>query len=238
MTTAWMQEVEAAPTHPTLATFAHPCAAQRRSKCRGAFDFGFGVHDARYTGPLDRGEPAEELSEGWPTRCGPVRRQSMDGLSANPAAGSRTWSTGTVRKARVWGCPSLGLRSLGQAREGRTLAMDGEWNKTGCLHTECGRTQTKQSHWTPAFAGVTNRHSCARCAWTNFMKQKTRQGGLFACQFEQQRRRWITRRSCGLPFGPFAPRMFASASCLRSPAFAGMTNRQSRALSRAGRYVT
>jgi hypothetical protein len=30
--------------------------------------------------------------------------------------------------------------------------------------------------------------------------------------------------------------MFASASCLRSPAFAGMTNRQSRAEARAGSY--
>src|SRR3954468_13998707 len=30
--------------------------------------------------------------------------------------------------------------------------------------------------------------------------------------------KWITARSCGLPFGPFAwRRMFASASCLRSP---------------------
>jgi hypothetical protein len=35
---------------------------------------------------------------------------------------------------------------------------------------------------------------------------------------------WITRRIRGSPFGPFAARMFASASCLRSPAFAGMTS--------------
>ena len=34
---------------------------------------------------------------------------------------------------------------------------------------------------------------------------------------------WITRRSCGAPFGPLATLMFAPASCLRSPAFAGMT---------------
>ena len=113
----------------------------------GAFGFDSGAHDARYMGPLDRGETAQEQSEGWPTRCGPVRRQSTDGLSANPAAGSRTWSTGTVRKARVWGWPSLGLRSLGQAREGRTLAMEGEWNTTGCLHTGSGETQTEQSQW-------------------------------------------------------------------------------------------
>ena len=59
----------------------------------------FGAQDARYAGPLDRGETVEEMSEGWPTRCGPVRRQSRDGLSANPGAGARTWSTGTVRKA-------------------------------------------------------------------------------------------------------------------------------------------
>src|SRR5690348_7802491 len=37
-------------------------------------------------------------------------------------------------------------------------------------------------------------------------------------------RHWITRRSCGAPFGPSASPMFASASCLRSPACPGMTN--------------
>ncbi|TLY53273.1 MAG: hypothetical protein E6K53_01510 [Gammaproteobacteria bacterium] len=31
----------------------------------------------------------------------------------------------------------------------------------------------------------------------------------------------ITRRTRGSPFGPFATRMFASASCLRSPSTAG-----------------
>jgi hypothetical protein len=31
----------------------------------------------------------------------------------------------------------------------------------------------------------------------------------------------ITRRYCGVPFGPFAP-----ASCLRSTAFAGMTSKK------------
>ena len=50
-----------------------------------------------------RQEQLPRMSEGWPTRRGPVRRQSTDGLSANPEAGPRTWSTGTVRKARVWG---------------------------------------------------------------------------------------------------------------------------------------
>ena len=59
----------------------------------------FGAHDARYPGPVTRGGTVKELSEGWPTGSGPVRRQSTDGLSANPGAGPRTWSTGTVRKA-------------------------------------------------------------------------------------------------------------------------------------------
>ncbi len=138
----------------------------------GAFDFDLGAHDARYMGPLDRGETAQatawmqeveqrreqlpEMSEGWPTRCGPVRRQSRDGLSANPAAGSRTWSTGTVRKSRVSGWPSLCLLSLGHARESKTLAMEGEWKTTGSLHTQREQMQTMQSHWTPACAGATS----------------------------------------------------------------------------------
>jgi len=37
-------------------------------------------------------------------------------------------------------------------------------------------------------------------------------------------RNWIMRGSCRAPCGPFAARMFATASCLRSPAFAGMTS--------------
>src|ERR1041385_3093185 len=37
------------------------------------------------------------------------------------------------------------------------------------------------------------------------------------------RSRWIRRASWRAPFGPFAARMFASASCLRGPAYAGMT---------------
>jgi hypothetical protein len=102
MTTAWMQEVE-----------------QRRSSCQGrfGFGFGFGAHDARYRGPLGRGEAAQEKSEGWPTRCGPVRCQSRDGLSANPGAASRTRSTGTVRRARVWGALSFGYFSLSTQRK-------------------------------------------------------------------------------------------------------------------------
>ncbi len=82
------------------------CAAKTKQvPARFGFGFGsrFGAQDARYQGPVTRGGPAQELSVGWPTRCGPVRRQSTDGLSANPGAGPRTWSTGTVRKARVWG---------------------------------------------------------------------------------------------------------------------------------------
>jgi hypothetical protein len=40
----------------------------------------------------------------------------------------------------------------------------------------------------------------------------------------RRRSKWMTVRSCGLPFGPFAlRRIFAPASCLRSPAFDGMT---------------
>lgn len=35
VTRAWMQDVEVTPAHPALATFALPCAAQRRSSCRG-----------------------------------------------------------------------------------------------------------------------------------------------------------------------------------------------------------
>jgi len=34
---------------------------------------------------------------------------------------------------------------------------------------------------------------------------------------------WITRRIGGSPFGPSATPMFATASCLHSPAFPGMT---------------
>ncbi len=39
MTTAWMEKVEVAPAHPAIATFAHPCAAQRRRSCRGVWFF-------------------------------------------------------------------------------------------------------------------------------------------------------------------------------------------------------
>jgi hypothetical protein len=46
-------------------------------------------------------------------------------------------------------------------------------------------------------------------------------GRVEALHFRKSRRRsWITRDSCRVPFGPFATRMFAPASCLRSPAFA------------------
>jgi hypothetical protein len=52
-------------------------------------------------------------------------------------------------------------------------------------------------------------------------------GRVEALLFRKRRRRsWITRDSCRVPFGPFAARMFAPASCLRSPAFAGMTSKK------------
>src|SRR5438445_6544431 len=53
----------------------------------------------------------------------------------------------------------------------------------------------------------------------------SREGGnpASSCLKKQRQRHWITRRVRGSPFGPSAARMFASASCLRSPAFAGMT---------------
>jgi len=38
------------------------------------------------------------------------------------------------------------------------------------------------------------------------------------------RKNWITCDSCRMPFGPFVARMFASASCLRSPVCAGKTS--------------
>jgi len=50
------------------------------------------------------------------------------------------------------------------------------------------------------------------------LQHETRQSG---------RKYWITRGSCRVPCGPFAARMFASASCLRSPAIpAGMTGKK------------
>jgi len=45
---------------------------------------------------------------------------------------------------------------------------------------------------------------------------------------EGKARNWTMRGSCRAPFGPFAARMFAPASCLRSPACAGMTRRKGR----------
>jgi len=45
-----------------------------------------------------------------------------------------------------------------------------------------------------------------------------------ALEFNREERSWITRDSRRVPFGPFAARTFAPASCLRSPAFAGMTS--------------
>ncbi len=137
------------------------CAAKTKQvPARIGFGFGsrFCAQDARYMGPLDRGETAEELSEGWPTGSGPVRRQSTDGLSANPVAGSRTRSTGTVRRARAWGWPSLysgllpyalrasyavraapaaqWLLSLGHTRESDSLAGRRVKVRHGCRATK------------------------------------------------------------------------------------------------------
>lgn len=95
----------------------------------GAFDTEFGAHDAGYLGPLDRGETAEYQPAGWPTGRGPVRRHSRDGLSANPAAGSRALSTGTERRARCGGGISLAYFSFGHAKRSKTLAMEGEWER-------------------------------------------------------------------------------------------------------------
>src|ERR1700757_2179082 len=50
--------------------------------------------DAAQTGPLWRGEHAEEKSEGWRAGCAPVRCAHRDVRSANPVACSRTRSTG------------------------------------------------------------------------------------------------------------------------------------------------
>ena len=43
---------------------------------------------------------------------------------------------------------------------------------------------------------------------------------------KRTKKSWITICIRSLPFGPFAARMFASASCLRSPPFAGMTSEE------------
>ena len=132
------------------------CAAKTKQiPARFGFGFAFrsrfGAHDACYMGPLDRGETAEELSEGWPTRCGPVRRQSRDGLSANPAAGSRTRSTGTVRRALARGWPSLWLLSLGHARERDSLAGRRVKIRQGC----CATKEREENHQGPAGADTT-----------------------------------------------------------------------------------
>jgi hypothetical protein len=172
------------------------CAVKtKQTPARVGIGFGFalgsGAHDARYRGPVARGEAAQELSEGWPTRRGPVRRQSMDGLSANPGAASRTRSTGTVRRARVWGGLLFAYFLLAtQEKVGRSPkasessalpvfveyichaersdSLAGRRVKTrhGCRATK-ERASGKQSHWTPACAGVTrdegsvkDRHGC------------------------------------------------------------------------------
>jgi hypothetical protein len=83
-------------------------------------------------------EQLPKLSEGWPTRCGPVRCQSRDGLSANPGAASRTRSTGTVRRARVSGALSFGYFSL---RRAPALRPSGQLR---CSRRSCGAVSTQR----------------------------------------------------------------------------------------------
>jgi hypothetical protein len=177
----------ATPPHRGPIYYASCAAKTKRFSARFGFGFGFGscscscfdAHDARYRGPLDRGETAEELSEGWPTRCGPVRCQSRDGLSANPGAGSRTRSTGTVRRARVRGgllfayfllatqekvgrSPKASESSAlpifvehrSTVKESDSLAGRRVIRRHGCRAPK-ERALGEQSHWTPACAGVT-----------------------------------------------------------------------------------
>ncbi len=144
------------------------CAAKTK-QVPARFGFGFalrfGVHDARYMGPLDRGETAEGMSVGWPTRRGPVRRQSMDGLSANPGADSRTRSAGTVRRARVWGGLLFGAFLLA-TQEKDTRSPEASEKRQGCRAPQ-ERALEEPSHWVPAYAGTTRnrtrviyRHGC------------------------------------------------------------------------------
>jgi len=69
------------------------------------------------SGPLTRGAGAKEKPEGWPAGCGPVRRQSMDGLSANPVAPVRTPCARSALGARVRGGLSFGYFSLATQRK-------------------------------------------------------------------------------------------------------------------------
>ena len=74
--------------------------------------------------------------------------------------------------------------------------------------------------------GTTQSHSAA--AWEPlifFSSSRRRPGSSAFADQGGTRGHWITRRIRGSPFGPSASPMFATASCLRSPACAGMTNR-------------
>ena len=75
-------------------------------------------------------------------------------------------------------------------------------------------------------AGNNTVPSCCGLGTSVFFSSSRRRPGSSA--FADQggtRGHSITRRIRGSPFGPSASPMFATASCLRSPAFAGMTNR-------------
>jgi len=74
--------------------------------------------------------------------------------------------------------------------------------------------------------GTTQSHPAVTWEPLIFFSSSRRRPGSSA--FADQggtRGHWITRRIRGSPFVPSASPMFATASCLRSPAFAGMTNR-------------
>ncbi len=75
-------------------------------------------------GPLEHGERTTDQSEGWPARCGPVRRRHMDVPSADPGGRERILSTGANRKNATcqWHVAPVG----GQSKEGlpRTWAAE------------------------------------------------------------------------------------------------------------------
>ena len=79
----------------------------------------------------------------------------------------------------------------------------------------------------PFFAQAKKGDSLARRASESFALQKgIKMDSRLRGNDGGEGRRWIIRDSCRVPFGPFATRMFATASCLRSPACAGMTSKR------------
>ena len=79
-------------------------------------------------GPLWRGEDAEEESEGGRARCAPVRCMHTDVHSANPAAASRTRSTGMCGERATGVCfllPAGRVEALHFQKEKRSkIKMD------------------------------------------------------------------------------------------------------------------